>query len=106
MSNGKIDAAKIDALMVGVPDDEAPRMRFILTTLTETKHGLDDMREVCEQRALVCPGLHLADPVEVREQEAAGRQTWVMWSVGRAVLERVALPVAVVLLTLGLTRLF
>jgi hypothetical protein len=106
MTNGAIDAANIDALMVGVPEDEAPRMRFILTTLTQTKQGLDTMREVCESRASICPGLALADPdVRLREEEH-NRQMWIMWGTGKTVVERIGIPVVLVALTIVMTRVF
>lgn len=106
MSNGKIAEANVEALLVGVPPEELPRMRFILTTLSETKTGLEDLRDVCESRAAICPGLALADPVTVKEREQESHELWLLRSGSRTLLERIALPLALVLLTIGLTRLF
>ena len=81
-------------------------MRFILTTLSETSAALEELRDVCESRATICPGLVAADPAEKRQEEERRRQTWVIWGAGRTTLERLILPMVLVMLTIVLTRVF
>lgn len=70
MMNGKIDDSEIEALMTG---DKRSVDRFLVTGIRELKRGLTGvtteiatMSAVCEQRGLLCPGMHanLADPMD------------------------------------------
>jgi hypothetical protein len=84
MSNGHIARAQVEALLVGVPEDEVPRMRYLLTGIAGLKDGLEEvrgevqaMRKTCEERGQLCPAMHgnIADPIDiaqdVREEAAA-----------------------------------
>jgi len=43
MTNGRIDAAKIDALMHGPQED---RDRYLLTCAVETRHAIEDIPDI------------------------------------------------------------
>lgn len=105
MSNGKIDAAEIELELSG---DRRSIDRLLLTGQKETQrsiadltHQVQEMRRICEQRALVCPGIQKADPYIKRDD----RRTWVMWSVGTWLInvgKQVAVPIIITLLTIKL----
>lgn len=70
MSNGHIDEAEIDALLTG---DQRLVDRYLVTGIRELRRGqhemrgeLVTMRQVCETRGAMCPGMHAnaADPVD------------------------------------------
>ena len=109
MANGKITDAEVELELTG---DRRAIDRLLLTGQKELQRGLvdlkgsvDEMRAACEERGRTCPGLHpdLADPVTELPED---RRTWVMWGAGTAVLERIALPLVLVALTILLTRVF
>lgn len=108
MSNGKIREAEIELMLKDVPDSEYERWRVVLVGIDELKQGQKEMREMCERRAITCPGLHLADPdVPIAaKDDSDDRRTWVMWSTGITMIERIGIPVVLVILTIGLTKLF
>ena len=73
MTPDRTDAAEIDALLSGVSAEDTPRMRYLLTGIAGLARGqatlqseVSTMREVCETRGRLCPGMHAnaADPVD------------------------------------------
>jgi len=108
MSNGNIAKAEIDALL---DDSRRSLDRLILTNLKEIQASIatlsqrqQSMIEVCEQRGLICPGLHeksIADPhVSTPPAVPDDRRTWVMWEGWKMFTLQVGLPILVVVATL------
>ena len=112
MSNGRIDEAEIDALLAS---DQRLIDKYLVTGMRELRKGqhelkseVSGMRQVCETRGLMCPGVHdhgadPAQPVPTAGPPSEDRRTWAMWGVGTTLLREFVLPIVLVLATLAIT---
>jgi hypothetical protein len=109
VTNGHIDEAELDLLLDGT--DRAID-RYLVTSMRELHTGLIDvkgevaaMRQVCETRGLMCPGMHshMADPV-TEPPTKLSRETWLMWGLGTGVLRGFALPLLVAVVVVIVSR--
>jgi hypothetical protein len=111
MSNGNITEAEIDALLSGsrrsIDRLLITGQKEIQATLSTLSQRQQTMIEVCEQRGLICPGLHeksIADPHTPTPPVAPDdRRTWVMWEGWKMLTLQVGLPILVVVATLVIT---
>ena len=87
MSNGQINAAELEAVLTG---DRRAVDRYLVTGIQQLGASVEALRRTCDQRGKTCPAV-----VQTRTVRAlAGR-----------IVDRLAIPVVVCLLTLGVTKL-
>lgn len=113
MTNGHIDEAERDALLTSdrraIDNLLLTAMQELQTVVGEIRGEVSAMREVCETRGLMCPGMraNLADPVT--EPPAASvardREHWLMWTVNTGALKGIVLPLAVAIVVVVVSRL-
>ena len=87
MSNGHIDAAETEAMLTG---DRRAVDRYLVVSIQQLTTAVEELQRICEARGKTCPAV-----VSDRTGKA----------VLLRVVDRVAVPIVVVLLTLGITHL-
>lgn len=98
MSNGRVDDAQVEAIVSGEPEK---LLRFLVENGLQLRAKVDSIAQHCR---------YCTDDADAGKAEPAAepdRHTWVMWGVGRWLLDRVlAVAIAAVLtcvITLALT---
>jgi hypothetical protein len=88
MSNGHIDAAELEAMLTG---DRRAVDRYLVTAVQQLTTTVEGMAQTCETRGRTCPGV-----VQAKATRSAAR----------TLVERFGFPAALILTTIGLTKLF